>query len=549
MLSKRARTRLVVPGVALSLALSACSGGESEPTSPDASGGAGGTFSTHLGEPTTLVPTNTTESEGNLVESALFTGLISYDPGTSQPVNAMAESIESPDNQTWTITIQDGWTFHDGTPVTAQSYVDAWNYGAYGPNAQQTSYFFEKIQGYVDVQCGANAEGDADCAATPPAAQTMSGLTAPDETTLQVVLDAPFSQFPLILGYNAFYPLPASFFDDPQAFNEEPVGNGPYRMDGAWRHDEAIDLVRFEEYAGEAGQAERIELRIYADSATAYTDVQAGNLDILDQIPPEQIATAEQEFGDAFIESPRSDVTFIEFPLYLPEFTNPDLRRAFSMAINREEIVDAIFQGSRQPAYSFISPVVQGFRDDEPCDYCQYDPAEAKRLLEAAGGWEGPLTLWFNQGGGHDRWMEAVANQLRSNLGIQDIQFQQEDFSEYIPRGANNGFTGPMRMGWVMDYPSPQNYLEGVFASGAGSNYMRYNNPEVDRLLAQGNAAESIEAGIEDYLAAEDIILDELPAIPMWFGLNQSVHSENVGNVSVDAFGNLRLAEVEVVNG
>ena len=548
MLSERARARLVVPGVALCLALSACSGGGDEEP-PDETPGAGGSFSTYLGEPTTLIPTNTTESEGNLVESALFTGLVSYDPETSEPVNAMAESIESPDNQTWTITIADGWTFHDGTPVTAQSYVDAWNYGAYGPNAQRTSYFFEKIEGFADMQCGTNAEGDADCAAAPPAAETLSGLTAPDETTLHVVLDAPFSQFPLVLGYNAFYPLPASFHDDPEAFNEQPVGNGPYRMDGPWRHDDGIDLVRFEDYSGEPGRAERIEMSIYADLATAYTDVQAGNLDIVDQISPEQIAGAEQEFGDAFLESPRSDVTLLEFPLYLPEFTNPDLRRAFSMAVNREEIVEAIFQGSRQPAYSIISPVVQGYRDDRPCDYCRYDPAEAKRLFDAAGGFDGPLTLWFNSGGGHELWMEAVANQLRTNLGIQDIQFQQENFSEYIPRATESGFTGPMRMGWVMDYPSPQNYLEGIFATSANSNYMRYSNAEVDRLLAQGNAAESIEAGIQDYLAAEDIILDELPAIPLWFGLNQSVHSENVRNVSVDAFGNLRLADVEVVAG
>lgn len=547
MFNHRRRVALLASLAALSLSATACSDDASGGGNGGGASGEGGgsSYSTYIGEPTTLIPTDTTESEGTLVESALFAGLITYDADTNEPVNVMAESIESDDNISWTITIADGWTFHDGTPVTAQSYVDAWNYAAVGENAQQTSSFFDNVEGYEDVQCGTDAEGEPDCEGQPATADSLSGLSAPDETTIEVTLSAPFSQYPLTLGYNAFYPLPESFYDDTEAFNTEPVGNGPYRMDGPWERDTVINLVRYEDFAGEPGNAERIEMRIYADAATAYTDVQAGNLDIVDQIPPEQIVAAESEFGDRYVETDRSDITFIGFPLYDERFANPDLRRAFSLALDREAIVEAIFQGARRPASSFISPVVPGFREDA-CEYCELDVERAQQLFEQAGGWDGELVLWFNSGGGHDRWMESVANQLRTNLGIEEITFRQEDFSEYIPRANNNEFDGPFRLGWVMDYPSAENYLAKVFGTGASSNNTGFSDPEFDRLVAEGNSEDSIEAGTEDYLAAEDIVLEAMPVIPMWFGRNQAVHSDRVDNVVVDAFGNLRLADVEV---
>ena len=115
-----------------------------------------GIVTTYIGEPEFLQPPNTNESEGNAVLSALFRGLIDYNPETSEPeFTGVAESITSPDEGlTWEVVLHDGWTFHDGTPVTAQSFVDSWNYSAYGPNAAQVSGFFASIAGYADLQCG-----------------------------------------------------------------------------------------------------------------------------------------------------------------------------------------------------------------------------------------------------------------------------------------------------------------------------------------------------------------------------------------------------------
>ena len=148
-LSKRSAA-LVATGLSAAMLLSACGGGGDDSGQASGGSGDGGSFSIYINEPENpLVPGNTTETEGGQVVDTLWTGLVEYDPDTNQAAyTGVAESIESEDQQTWTVTLKDGWTFHDGTPVNAQSFVDAWNYTAYSPNAQGASYFFSNVEGY-----------------------------------------------------------------------------------------------------------------------------------------------------------------------------------------------------------------------------------------------------------------------------------------------------------------------------------------------------------------------------------------------------------------
>jgi oligopeptide transport system substrate-binding protein len=536
-LRKRRHARLATLLVAMGLLAAAC--GTDEGAGAEAGGGEGGRFSVYICEPEHLIPQDTNEVCGAEVLNALFTPLVEYDPQTSAQTfqGAMAESITSPDQTVWTIRLKDGWTFHNGEPVTARSFVDAWNAGAYGPNAYGNAYFFENIEGYQDLQADKGNK---------PRAKAMRGLKVIDDTTFEVTLNGPFSQFPLTLGYTAFYPLPKAFFDDPKAFEEAPVGNGPFQMDGTWQHDRAVNVKRFEHYAGDRARADAIEFRIYSNINTAYNDLLAGNLDIMDNLPPERLGDARQRFGDRFIERDSSAFTYIGFPLYDQRFADPDLRRAFSMAIDRQAIIDAIFNGAYTPARSVVSPVVRGARDNPCGEACTYNPQRAKELLRQAGGWDGELVLWFNSGQGHDQWMNAVANQLRQNLGIADIRFESLQFAQYLEKLDDEEVTGPFRLGWVMDYPSPQNYLQPLFSTTGSSNNFGYANQRADELIAQGNGASGVEEGIRLYQQAEDQILRDMPNIPMWFEQVQGAHSDSVGNVVIDAFERIRTADVTV---
>ncbi|MFW3170876.1 peptide ABC transporter substrate-binding protein [Geodermatophilus sp. CPCC 206100] len=543
-LSKRSAA-LIATGLAGAMLLSACGGGDDDGGS-GGSGGDGGTFSMYIGEPENpLVPGNTNETEGGQVLYSLFTGLVQYDPETSEATfTGVAESVESPDQTTWTVTLRDGWTFHDGTPVNAQSFVDAWNYTAYSPNAQGNSYFFANIAGYDDLQAP-EAGGQ-------PAATEMSGLRVVDDLTFEVTLSSPYAQWPTTLGYSAFYPLPEAFFDDPEGFGEQPIGNGPFRADEPFVPGQGITLTRYDEYGGDQpANADSVEYRVYAEQDTAYTDLQGGNLDIIDELPPDALASAADEFGDRLIETEQGDITSLSFPTYDQRFADPNVRRAFSMAIDRAAITEAIFQNTRTPAKSFISPVVDGYREDA-CDVCELNVEEANRLLDAAGfDRSQPVDLWFNAGAGHDAWVEAIGNQFRENLGIEYTLRGELQQSEFLPLKDAKGMTGPFRDAWIMDYPVAENFLGPLYSTAAtppaGSNYTFYNNPEFDALLAQGNSAANNEDAIAAYQAAEDILIRDMPSTPLFYRVNQAGHSENVDNVVIDAFNRVDTAAVTVV--
>jgi oligopeptide transport system substrate-binding protein len=547
-LSKR-RGALVASGIAAALVLTACGG------SDDNGGGGGGeatggsyTLALYSDPENPLVPGNTTESEGAQVLEALWTGLVQYAADGAVEYTGVAESIESEDNKTWTITLKDGWTFHDGTPVTAESFVDAWNYTALSTNAQGGSYFFSHVEGYGDLQAETDDAGNV---VAEPAATEMSGLEVVDDLTFEVTLDAPFAQYPVTLGYTAFYPLPESFFEDPDAAGKMPIGNGPFKADGEYVPGQGFTVSKFEEYAGEnEAQADSVEFVVYGDVDTAYLDVQGGNLDIAPDLPPDAIATAQDEFGDAYLEAPSSGFQYLGYPTYDPRFSDPRVRQALSMAIDRESIAEAIFQGTRKPADAFVAPVVDGYREGA-CEYCELDVERANQLLDEAGfDRSQPVELWFNAGGGHDAWVQAAGNQLRENLGIEYVLKGDLDFPQYLPLLDEKGVTGPFRLGWSMDYPSPQNYLEPLYGSAAlppaGSNVTFYTNPEFDELIAQGNQAESNEEAIEFYNQAEDLLAEDMPIIPMFFDVEQAVHSEAVEDVTIDVFGHIRTAEVTV---
>ena len=186
-LSKRFAA-LIATGLSGAMVLSACGGGGDDSGSGGGGGGeGGGTFTAYINEPKSpLVPGNTTESEGAKVIAALWTGLVGYSQDGEVEYTGVAESIESQDNQNWTIRLKDGWTFHDGTPVDAQSYVDAWNYTANPANAQDGGSYLSRIAGFQELQDGT--------------AQTLSGLQVVDDLTFTVQLSAPFRLFPAVVG-------------------------------------------------------------------------------------------------------------------------------------------------------------------------------------------------------------------------------------------------------------------------------------------------------------------------------------------------------------
>ena len=521
--------RLAAIGVVAALFATACGGDAGDDEAKE-----GGTLKVYLGEPEHLIPGNTNETQGGTVLQVLYSGLVDYD-NQGKPVNLIAESIESDDQKLWTIKLKKGWKFHNDEPVNADSFIRSWNYTAYGPNANGNSYFMDRIEGYADLQ-SVDPDEDGPKEAPEPKAKEMSGLKKIDDYTFEVNLAAPFSGFPMALGYTAFYPMAQACVDDPKKCEESPIGNGPFKMSGSWEHDKVIKTLRNDDYAGTKAKLDGITFQIFKDEDSGYAALQSGEVDLMGTVPAAKVEEVRSQFGDRLIEEPTSTFQYLGFPLYDKKFGGKDklkLRQAMSLAIDRDAIIKQVFADRFVSAKSLVSPVVPGHRDDA-CDTCDYDPEKAKTLLEEAGGWpEGQkLTIWFNAGAGHEEWVKPVGDQLKKNLGIEYELEGELDFPQYLEKADGKKFTGLFRLGWVMDYPSPENYLKPLHGTQGSSNNTGYSNPAADKLIAEGDAAATVEDGIAKYQEAEDLMLADMPVIPLWFGRSALAYNDNVGNVT-----------------
>lgn len=500
-------------------------------------GSAKKTFSVYIGEPQHLIPGNSQEGNGIAVISGLFEGLTQLVPGKGVQMD-VAKSVTSKDKKTWTIKLKKGRTFHNGEKVTSESFVDAWNAAAYAPNAWVNNYFFANIKGYdaLNPQSGKSKT------------KKMSGLKVVDDYTFKVTLTAPFSQFPLTLAYTGFDPLPQVAFKDFDKFEEAPVGNGPFEMVGKWEHDQGITLKAYDKYVGpREPESDGVKFKIYSSPETGYEDLIAGNLDINDQIPPAKLTDAKAQLGDRYATEPSSSLHYLGFPVYDKRWQNPDLRHAISMAVDRKAISKAIYNGAYEPADSYISPIVPGYRKGACGQWCEFHPQEAKQLLKKAGGWDGTMTIWYAQDTYPDNELQAIANQLKKNLGI-DVRLKKQLFAQYLDSIRAHKIHGPYRLDWGMDYPSPQNYLEPLYRTGGSSNRINYSDKAVDSFIDKGNRAPSISAGNTYYNKAEDVLVDQMPTAPLFFGQIQIGHSDHVTNVKEDALVGIYLWDVKVTD-
>ncbi len=507
------------------LVLTACSSTPSDTETTTVAGGTStGIVTANSSEPQNpLVPSNTNETGGGKVLDLVFSGLVYYD-AAGEAFNEVADSIETTDAQNYTIKIKADQKFSNGDPVTSTSFVDAWNYGALLSNAQLSSYFFESIEGF---------SYDEDSA--------LTGLAVVDDSTFTVKLKQPEADFPLRLGYSAFMPLPEAAFTDIAAFGENPIGNGPYMLakEGAWQHNVAIDLIPNPDYVGDRmAKNGGVTLKFYGSQESAYNDLLADQLDVLDAVPDSAFGTFEDELGDRAVNQPAAIFQSFTIPQNLPGFTGEEgaLRRAaISMAINRLEITDAIFQGTRTPASDFTSPVIAGWSDTIPgSEVLAFDETKAKALwaeADAIAPFTGTFTIGYNADGGHQAWVDAVTNSIKNTLGIAAEGSPYPDFKSLRDPITARTITGAFRTGWQADYPSLFNFLGPIYATGAGSNDGDYTNAEFDALLKEGSAATSVDDANKLFQQAQEILFTDLPAIPLWYSNVTGGSATTVDNV------------------
>lgn len=474
-------------------------------------------FRAGIREPTAVTPGEVADPDGHLVVDALFDSLSAYGPavetGTATVVPAAAETwTASADRREWTFTLRETGTWHDGAPVRAADVAFAWSRlvarGASG-------YLLEDVVGYADVVAGR--------------ATSLAGAAAIDERTLRVTLTAGVAEFDVIAAHPALAPVhTARVVADPEGHLEQPVGNGPFAMVGAWAHGEFIRLRRSSSWSVGDGPATIPEVLFNVRTADqAYTDFALGRLDWA-PVPAGVVDAAISEYGlvedggTGVLDTAAPQLYFLGMDLGAPPLDDREVRRALSLAIDRRALARLSRDGAADAAISAVPPAVPG-GPASGCTACRHDPDEARELFEAAGVTQ--LDLWINDGGGHAEIADLIAEQLAAVGVALDTRTTGPSLADYLD-ALRAGEAPLFRFGWTAEHPTLDAALRpllsrDVAGRDGAANYGRYGDPEVDALLDAARADPDPDSRAAGYAQAQDLALDRDQAIVPLLTLRQ----------------------------
>jgi oligopeptide transport system substrate-binding protein len=565
---KQAWLRAAAGLSAAALVLTACSqktnegsgdnnGGDSKPSAgwPETStveikdGKPGGTFHFGLTEPTAIDPYNAQESEGLLVTKYLFTGLIQVTPDGEAEPGVAEEWTSNEDCSEWTFKLKTGTKFHNGEEVTSESFKRGWERVSAKSSASEVAYHLTGIEGFDEMQAGT--------------ANALSGVDASNPAELKVKLTEANCEWYLRTFHPVFSPVPSTAGAPATntAYVDAPIGNGPFQMDGKWEHDKGIKLKRFDDYAiGHKAYLDSVEITITPNgSQDEYAGYQNGTFD-WSRMPTPVLEQARSTYEpqDQWITRNTNGINYLLVMVTQKPLDDVKARKAISMAIDRDAIINGVFKGSQTPADSFVPPVFKNAYQEGVCDACTFNLDEAKKLAKEAGLTEGTeLNFQFNVDAGHEEWTAAVKDQLQTNLGLK-VNLSGVQFPDLLNNEQQPGASGIYRAAWGADYPTPENFLTPLLATSSigagptkptlGDNRGRYSNPKFDDLLKEGKATKDEGERIKKYQEAEKIAIgDDLAEIPLW---NRTQHrlanTKKFINLRMDFSENPDLYEISI---
>lgn len=540
-------SRLFALLLALTLLAAACggdddddggaTGGGDEAAEDEGEARAGGDFidlqNFSVGEPDHIDPALADTLQASQVSELLFDGLTMNDFETGETIPGVAESWEANDDSTvWTFQLRDDVTWSNGDPVLASDFKYAWERALAPEFASTLTYHLGVIEGATAIEEGTATE--------------LTGVVADDEAgTLEVTMAAPYAPFPQVVAHTVFSPVPASIVrelpDQSQWEQGVMIGNGPFVMAEPWAHERYIRLARNDDYWGGAegrnAYLDTIEFRISADVETSYQQFEAGQGDT-GYIPPARFAEAVAKYPDNNLTDPTLGIYYYGFNMEDPVVGGPEnleLRQAIALAIDKQAINDTVYSSSRTVATGWTPPGVPGYEEGLGGDIAGQEERDVERAQELLDEWGGtvtqPIRLSFGAGAGH----AEVATIIQANL--QEIGIP----STLDPRDSTTYFSamrdgGGMffRAGWIWDYVAYDNGIYSLFHSESidGDNLFRYSNPELDDLIDQARGESDEDESFELYRQAEELLLEDVVAVPLNWYNGQVVFSERVSGLT-----------------
>ncbi|MFC1871688.1 peptide ABC transporter substrate-binding protein [Chloroflexota bacterium] len=493
----------------------------------------GGALNLYGIDPLTLDPAISGEMTSHNYVVQLFSGLIRFDDNL-EPVPDIAEQWQvSDDGKTYTFSLRTGVKFHDGRGVTAGDFKYSWERACAPETGSLTAAtYLGDIVGVNEVLAGRATE--------------ISGVSVVDDFTLRVTIDAPKSYFLSKLTYPTAFVVDRANVASGQDWWHTPNGTGPFKL-GQWNESELLILEKNELYYGEPARVDSVAFLLWG--GVPINLYETGEIDATG-VSSVYIDKVEDEAGPFYQElsvAPELSFSYISFNTTRPPFDDVNIRRAFSQSVDKDKLASLVFRGMMQRADGILPPGMPGY--NENLSGLDFDVAAARELIKDSRYGDvsrlPPITITtMGWGGIISSSLEATIHEWRQNLGVEVKvrQLEPEQFLYNLKQEKDDMYY----IGWVADYPHPQNFLEILFYTGADNNYGEYSNPEVDSLLKKAGVEPDYEQSLALYRQAEEILVTDAACLPLWFGKNYLLTKPYIRNYHLDPMGLVRLNRVSV---
>ena len=499
----------------------------------------------NLGEdPETMDPTlNNSSGAGTMILNA-FEGLMVLDEN-DQPVEGTAESMEvSEDGLVYTFKIREDAKWSDGEAVTADNFKYSWLRALNKETAAEYAYQLFYIK---NAEKFYNGEATAE----------EVGINVIDEKTLEVTLETPTAYFPQLLAFTTYVPLREDIVSaNPEGWATNPetyVSNGPFKL-VQWDMKDQLVFEKNENYWDkDSVKLESLTFKLVTDDTTAYSELKAGNFDMVNSVPTNEIEPGIEEglvhvnpkLGNYYfaINVGKQDTLSEDVKEVL---NNKLVRQALNLAIDRQEIIDNVGKAEQIPAYSFVPQCITDENGNDFASKEYYDPsdmegniAKAKELLKEAGYENGngipTIELMYNSEGAHKDICQII-QQNWEEIGV-NVELTNQEWAVFL-NTRQQGDYQIARHGWIGDYIDPMTFLD-LWVTGGGNNDCGFSNARYDELIAAAKVETDSAKRLEMLREAEDILMDEMPILPIYYYTTVTAANENVKGVRISTLGKI----------
>ena len=434
-------------------------------------------------------------------DKLLYSGLVSFDPQLNLTPD-LAESWEvSADGMVYTFHLRESAKFHNGEPVTTQDVIYSWERAASPELASDTALtYLGDIVGINELAAGQ--------------AENAAGLKALDDNTLQVTIDAPKPYFLYKLTYSTAFVVDQENVESGEEWYRQPNGTGPYRLREWVRFERIIYEANPDFYLGKPS-IPYVVYQLYSGIGIRLYESDQIDITGISRYDADRFLNPSEPLHDELISGVNLCTGYVTFDTTQPPFDDVNVRKAFSVAFDRQKYLDVVLGGHALPASGLYPPGLPGYNSE--LRGLPYDPAQAREYLEQSkyGGPDGLPPIVFTDGGIGpyvSPSVSAMAEMWEQNLGV-TITVENLEPNYYLEQIYSGNHGQLISGGWCADYPDPENFADVLFHSESGQNNGGYANPELDALLERARVEQDVARRIAMYHQAEQMLVDDAAAL------------------------------------